>query len=113
MMFHHYLEIEGLLKRVLADPKGMEYRDLAITPPGLDELNLALYAETRGTAEEIEKKRHQDELIRAAQAKSTKADGADARRRRSRARRFRRYSRTTAVPDAETISIEPRSPTVS
>ena len=74
MMFYHYWKIKGILKRVLADPKGMEYRDLAITPPGLDELNLALYSETRGTAEEIEKKRHQGELIRAAQAKSTKVE---------------------------------------
>jgi hypothetical protein len=72
VMFLHYVRAERILRRVLADPKGMEYRDTAITRPGLDELSLALYSETRGTAAEIEKKRHQEELIRAAQARSAK-----------------------------------------
>jgi hypothetical protein len=70
VMFAHYLKAKRLLKRVLADPNGMQYRDVAITPPGLEELSLSLYAETRGTADEIAKRRRQDEVIRAAQAKS-------------------------------------------
>ena len=73
VMFGDYLRARRLLKRVHADPKGMEYRDIAITPPDREELNLALYAETRGTAAEIEKKRRQGEVIRAAQAKSARA----------------------------------------
>jgi hypothetical protein len=69
MMLTH-ARLKRILKRILADPTRLNYRDTAITPPDLDELSLALYTETRGGAAEIEKKRHQQDIVRKAQAKS-------------------------------------------
>jgi hypothetical protein len=69
MMLTH-ARLKRTLARILADPERRNYRDIAITPPDLDELSLALYTETRGGAAEIEKKRHQQDIVRKAQAKS-------------------------------------------
>ena len=54
------------LKAIWSDPKRFEYRDVAITPPDLDELSLSLYAETRGTAAAIEKDKRQQDIRRTA-----------------------------------------------
>jgi hypothetical protein len=51
-----------ILKRAMTTAGSRDYRDIAITPPGLDELSLGIYAETRGTAEAIEKSKRQQKL---------------------------------------------------
>jgi hypothetical protein len=51
-----YLRLRRMMKAIWSDPQRLAYRDLAITPPDADELNLSLYQETRGTAEAIEKR---------------------------------------------------------
>ena len=61
-----YARLRRSLRRVLADPAKRSYRDVAITPPGLDELELGIYAETRGTAAAIEKRTRQNAIINAA-----------------------------------------------
>jgi hypothetical protein len=64
-----YARLVGMLKRIQKDPRRSEYRDIAITLPDRDEFSLALYAETRGTAAEIEKQKRQREIVRKAQGK--------------------------------------------
>ena len=73
-MIWDFIKLRRILKRVWTDPKRFEYRDLAITPPGANELDLALYSETRGTAAAIEKKKRQREIIDAALAKSPRPE---------------------------------------
>jgi len=64
-----YRRMRRMMLRILADPQSRNYRDIAITPPGLDELSLGIYAETRGTAEAIEKRKHQQRIRDDARAK--------------------------------------------
>jgi hypothetical protein len=68
-MLWTYRRLRRSLKAIWEDPQRLEYRDVAITPPDLDELSLGLYAETRGTAAAIEKQKRQQEIVRKAQAK--------------------------------------------
>jgi hypothetical protein len=68
-MVRTYGRMRRILKRILADPESRNYRDIAITPPGLDELSLGMYAETRGTAAAIEKRKHQQKIRDDARAK--------------------------------------------
>jgi hypothetical protein len=68
-MLWTYRRLRRSLKAIWKDPKRFEYRDVAITPPDLDELKLGLYAETRGTAAAIEKQKRQQDIVRKAQAK--------------------------------------------
>jgi radical SAM superfamily enzyme YgiQ (UPF0313 family) len=63
-----YVKLRRSLKKIWTDPKRYEYRDIAITPPGVDEAQLELYSETRGTAAEIDKHRRQREIVKAGQA---------------------------------------------
>ncbi len=65
-----YGRMRMMMKRILADPKSRSYRDTAITPPGLDELSLGIYAETRGTAEAIEKRKRQQKIRDDARARN-------------------------------------------
>jgi hypothetical protein len=64
-----YRRMRRTLLQILADPESRNYRDIAITPPGLDELALGIYAETRGTSEEIEKRKRQQKIRDAARSK--------------------------------------------
>ena len=64
-----YRRLRRSLDAIWKDPHRFEYRDVAITPPDLDELSLGLYAETRGTAAAIEKQKRQQEIVRKAQAR--------------------------------------------
>jgi pyruvate-formate lyase-activating enzyme len=64
-----YMRLHRTMKRIRSDPARRAYRDIAITPPGQDELSLGLYAETRGTAATMERQTRQKAIIRAAQAK--------------------------------------------
>ena len=64
-----YMRLHRTMKRIRSDPARRAYRDIAITPPGHDELSLGLYAETRGTAAAMERQTRQNAIIRAAQAK--------------------------------------------
>jgi hypothetical protein len=64
-----YMRLKRILKRVLKDPARKQYRDVSITPPDLNELSLALYSETRGTAAELEKQKRQAAIIKAAREK--------------------------------------------
>jgi hypothetical protein len=57
-----YWRMRRILKRAMTTAGSRDYRDIAITPPGLDELSLGIYAETRGTAEAIEKSKRQQKL---------------------------------------------------
>lgn len=53
-----YLEARKILKDVMRNPARMEYRDLAITPPGEDEFEaLDLYRQTAGGAAALERMR--------------------------------------------------------
>ncbi|MGH6924969.1 MAG: B12-binding domain-containing radical SAM protein [Propylenella sp.] len=61
-MYVTYLRMRKILLRILADPEARTYRDTAITAPGLDELSLGIYAETRGTAEAIAKRTRQQRI---------------------------------------------------
>jgi hypothetical protein len=63
------LRFRRILRRVMKDPENRSYRDTAITPPGLDELSLGLYSETRGGGAEIEKVRRQRAIIDKARAR--------------------------------------------
>jgi hypothetical protein len=65
-----YWKLKRALAKILKDPARRDYRDIAITPPQADEFDLALYAETRGTAAEIEKERRQREIVKRAQGKA-------------------------------------------
>lgn len=67
-MAWNYLKLRRTMKRIWADPRRFEYRDLAITPPGAAEAELGLYAQTRGTAQEMEKQKRQRAIIDAAKA---------------------------------------------
>jgi hypothetical protein len=58
------------------DPARHSYRDIAITPPDLDELKLGLYAETRGTAEAIEKQKRETKIRIDARARAEHRDTA-------------------------------------
>jgi hypothetical protein len=69
-MLNTYFRLKRILKRSWNDPARNKYRDIAITPPKLDELNLSLYSETRGTAAVIEKEKRQREIIRKAREKA-------------------------------------------
>lgn len=73
LMFRDYVRMKRMADRIWADPEAESYRDLAITPPDADELNLALYSETRGTSAEIARMRRQEALIRQARVKKEKA----------------------------------------
>ena len=64
-----YRRLRRSLKAIWSDPKRFAYRDVAITPPDLDELSLSLYAETRGTAAAIEKDKRQQDIRRTARNK--------------------------------------------
>jgi hypothetical protein len=68
-MLWTYRRLRRSLKAIWTDPNRFDYRDVAITPPDLDELSLSLYAETRGTAAAIEKQKRQQAIVRKAQAK--------------------------------------------
>jgi hypothetical protein len=68
-----YVKLRRIMKRVWTDPGRMEYRDIAITPAGAAEKDLALYSETRGTTAALEKQKRQQEIIAAAKAKSAQA----------------------------------------
>jgi hypothetical protein len=68
-LYWTYRHMRKMMLRILADPEARNYRDIAITPPGLDELNLGIYAETRGTAEAIEKRKRQEKIRADARAK--------------------------------------------
>lgn len=70
-MLWDYAKLKRIMKRVWTDPKRMEYRDIAITPAGDAEQDLALYSETRGTTAAIEKQKRQRAIIEAAKAKSS------------------------------------------
>jgi hypothetical protein len=61
-MYVTYLRMRKIMLRILADPQARNYRDAAITAPGLDELSLGIYAETRGTAEAIAKRTRQQRI---------------------------------------------------
>jgi hypothetical protein len=53
-----YLEARKIYREVMKDPARMEYRDLAITPPGEDEFEaLDLYRQTAGGAAALERMR--------------------------------------------------------
>jgi hypothetical protein len=65
-----YRRMRRILRRVRADPECRNYRDIAITPPGLDELSLGMYAETRGTADEIERSKRQQKIRKDARTKA-------------------------------------------
>ncbi len=65
-----YRRMRGILKRIMADPQSRNYRDIAITPPGLDELSLGIYSETRGTADAIAKRKRQEKIKEDARARS-------------------------------------------
>jgi hypothetical protein len=65
-----YWKLKRALAKILKDPARREYRDIAITPPQADEFNLALYAETRGTAAEIEKEHRQREIVKRAKERA-------------------------------------------
>jgi hypothetical protein len=67
-----YWRLRRSLKKIWSDPQRLAYRDIAITPPDLDEMKLSLYSETRGTAAAIEKDKRQQEIIRQARAKGTR-----------------------------------------
>ena len=54
----------------MADPQSQSYRDIAITPPGLDELSLGIYSETRGTDAAIAKRKRQEKIKEDARARS-------------------------------------------
>jgi hypothetical protein len=72
-----YWKLARALKKIQKDPARLSYRDIAITPPAGDELSLALYSETRGAAEEIEKQRRQREIVRKAQEKGALLTAAE------------------------------------
>ena len=57
-----YRRMRRMLDGIWADPESRNYRDIAITPPGLDELSLGMYADTRGTANAIEKRERQQKI---------------------------------------------------
>ncbi len=69
-LYRTYRHMRRMMLAILADPEARNYRDTAITAPGLDELSLGMYAETRGTAEAIEKRNRQDKLRADARSKT-------------------------------------------
>jgi hypothetical protein len=68
-----YRRMKKMLLAIWSDPEARNYKDIAITPPGEDELSLGIY-QTRGTAEAIQKQKRQKGIIEAAQHKHDKAD---------------------------------------
>jgi hypothetical protein len=73
-MLWTYARLRLILRKVMNDPARHSYRDIAITPPDLDELKLGLYAETRGTAEAIEKQKRETKIRTDARAKAEHRD---------------------------------------
>lgn len=69
-----YRRMHRILKKIMADPESRNYRDIAITPPGLDELSLGIYAETRGTAEAIERTKRQKKIRDEARARGEEGE---------------------------------------
>jgi hypothetical protein len=67
-MLWTYRRMKTMLEAIWADPAATSYTDIAITAPGEDELSLGIY-QTRGTAEAIEKRKHQQKIKSDARAK--------------------------------------------
>lgn len=59
----HYFRLRRTMLKIWKDPKRMEYRDLAMTPPGAGEAMRGLYAETRGGQAELEKQMRQKQIV--------------------------------------------------
>ncbi len=70
-----FLRLKRIMSRIWKDPNRYQYRDIAITPPGADDNRLALYSETRGTSDEIEKKQRQKKIVTEAVAKAERDMG--------------------------------------
>jgi hypothetical protein len=68
-MISSYWRMRRILLRIWNDPASRKYRDIAITPPGVDELSLGIY-QTRGGAEAIAKQERQTKIKSAARAKA-------------------------------------------
>ena len=68
-MLWTYRRMSRMLARIWSDPAAMDYRDIAITPPGEDELSLGIY-QTRGGAEAIAKQKRQAKIKTEARAKA-------------------------------------------
>jgi hypothetical protein len=62
-MCFDYFKLRRIMLRIWNDPQRLAYRDVAITPPGAGEADLALYAETRGTGAEIAKQARQKQIV--------------------------------------------------
>jgi hypothetical protein len=59
----HYFRLRRTMLRIWKDPKRMDYRDLAMTPPGADEAMRGLYADTRGGQAELAKQNRQKKIV--------------------------------------------------
>jgi hypothetical protein len=68
-MIWTYRRMKRMLNRIWSDPAAFSYRDIAITPPGQDELSLGIY-QTRGTAEAIAKDKRQTKIRSDARARA-------------------------------------------
>ena len=68
-MLSTHLRLRRIMRRVWSDPARHAYRDIAITPPDKNELDLTIYSETRGTAAAMAKEKRQKEIIQAARSK--------------------------------------------
>ena len=68
-MIWTYRRMKRMLDRIWNDPAATSYRDIAITPPGEDELSLGIY-QTRGTAEAIAKDKRQAKIRSDARARA-------------------------------------------
>jgi hypothetical protein len=68
-MVRTYQRMKKMLMAIWNDPASRNYRDVAITQPGEDELSLGIY-QTRGMAEALEKQKRQTKIKADARAKA-------------------------------------------
>jgi len=65
----HYLRWKALCRRILSDPRRLDYSDLAIRPVSPDELeSLDLFSETAGGEAFVEKRRRQEAVVNSVKA---------------------------------------------